>query len=119
MTNTEQRIENVPEKSILSCLAAISVKVEKLEKKLSEQEEQIEFLDSNIRNLEYLRIQDIAKTDQKYVSNSGFDARFDDRVINLRNDIDNLAELVKDLEKSFDTMKEYNSCEIDSFLEGK
>lgn len=114
--NAESHTENVPKKSILSCLAAISVRVEKLEEKLSEQEEQIEFLDSHIRNLECLRIQDTAKADQKYVSNCGFDARFDGRVINLRNDIDNLTELVKDLEKSFDTMKEYNSCEIDLFL---
>lgn len=119
MTNTEPHIKNVPEKAILSCLAAISFRVEELENKLSKQEEQIEFLKSNIRNLECLRIQDISKADQKYLSNSGFDARFDDRVITLRNGIDNLAELVKDLEKSFDTMKEYSSCEIDSFLEGK
>ena len=118
MTNTEPHIENVPKKSILSCLAAISVRVEKLEKKLSEREEQIEFLDSRIGNLEYLRTQDISKADQKYLSNSGFDARFDDRVITLWNGIDNLAELVKDFSKSFDTMKEYSSCEIDSFLEG-
>ena len=113
--NAEPHIENVHEKPILSCLAAISCRLEKLEMELLKQAKQIKLLDNDIRGLEYLRIQDV----QKYVSNSGFDARFDGRVINLRNDIDNLAEQVKDLEKSFDTMKEYSSCEIDSFWEGK
>lgn len=112
MTNTEPHIENVPEKLILSCLAAISCRLEKLEKGLSEQEYKIAVLDNHIQNLEHLREKDISRTEAQHVLIQDSSAL----VINLRTDVENLAELVKDLEKSFDTMKEYSSCGIDSFL---